>query len=122
VVHVRAKDAVGQYGERVAVRRLTEAGMTVLDRNWRCRSGEIDVVARDGDCLVVCEVKTRRSVRSGTPLEAVTPEKVARLRRLAGEWLAAHPGLNPRQVRLDVVAVTVADRGPATVQHVAGVS
>ncbi|ABS02895.1 YraN family protein [Kineococcus radiotolerans] len=122
MVHVRAKDAVGQYGERVAVRRLTEAGMTVLDRNWRCRSGEIDVVARDGDCLVVCEVKTRRSVSAGTALEAVTPQKLARLRRLTGEWLAAHPGVNPPRVRLDVVAVTVPERGPATVQHVAGVS
>jgi putative endonuclease len=121
VVHVRAKDAVGQYGERVAVRRLTEAGMTVLERNWRCRLGEIDVLARDGDCLVVCEVKTRRSVTAGTALEAVTPEKVARLRRLAGEWLKAHPGVHPGQVRLDVVAVTLPDRGPAQVQHVAGV-
>jgi putative endonuclease len=120
-VHVRAKDAVGQYGERVAVRRLTEAGMTVLDRNWRCSLGEIDVVARDGDCLVVCEVKTRRSVRAGTALEAVTPRKVARLRRLTGEWLKAHPGVDPARVRLDVVAVTVSDRGPAAVQHVVGV-
>lgn len=118
---MRAKDAVGQYGERVAVRRLTEAGMTVLERNWRCRLGEIDVLARDGDCLVVCEVKTRRSVRAGTALEAVTPDKVARLRRLAGEWLKAHPGVHPGQVRLDVVAVTLGERGPGQVQHVRGV-
>lgn len=116
-----AKDAVGQYGERLAARRLTEAGMTVLERNWRCRTGEIDLLARDGDCLVVCEVKTRRSTSAGTALEAVTPEKVARLRRLAGEWLKAHPGVHPGQVRLDVVAVTLAERGAPQVQHVAGV-
>src|SRR3954465_4899441 len=79
---MRATDAVGDYGERVAQRFLTEQGMTVLCRGWRCGQGEIDLVAVDGDCLVVCEVKTRRSVLAGTPLDAVTPAKLARLPRL----------------------------------------
>ncbi len=117
-----AKDEVGRYGERLAARRLGEAGMTVLQTNWRCRAGEIDIVARDGDCLVVCEVKTRRSTRAGSPVEAVTPAKVARLRRLAGEWLQAHPGLRLPRVRLDVVAVTLPVRGAAHVEHLRGVS
>ncbi|WP_432491673.1 YraN family protein [Kineococcus auxinigenes] len=119
---MRAKDGVGRYGERLAARRLTEAGMTVLETNWRCPGGEIDIVARDGDCLVVCEVKTRRSTRAGSAVEAVTPAKVARLRRLVGQWLSAHPGLRPTGVRLDVVAVTLPARGAPLVQHLRGVS
>ena len=119
---MRAKDGVGRYGERLAARRLGETGMTVLETNWRCRAGEIDIVARDGDCLVVCEVKTRRSTRAGSAVEAVTPAKLARLRRLAGEWLRAHPEQRPPSVRLDVVAVTLPARGAAHVQHLRGVS
>ncbi|WP_167588240.1 YraN family protein [Kineococcus rubinsiae] len=118
---MRAKDGVGRYGERVAARRLQEAGMVVLERNWRCALGEIDIVARDGGCLVVCEVKTRRGTGTGTPAEAVTPAKVVRLRRLAAQWLAEHD-VHPADVRLDVVAVLVAERGPAQVEHLRGVS
>ena len=64
---MRAKDGLGAYGEQVAAAHLVASGMTVLERNWRCPQGEIDIVARDGDVLVVCEVKTRSSARrSGT--------------------------------------------------------
>lgn len=113
--------ALGAYGERLAVDRLVAAGMSILDRNWRCRDGEIDIVARDGDALVVCEVKTRSGVQFGSPLEAVTPEKAARLRRLAAGWLAAHE-VHPASVRIDVVAVVRPARGPAEVEHVRGVA
>src|SRR4051812_50043004 len=109
---MRATDAVGDYGERVAQRFLTEQGMTVLCRGWRCGQGEIDIVAVDGSCLVVCEVKTRRSVLAGTPLDAVTPEKLARLRRLAAAWLADHGG-GYAEGRIDAVRVLVPRRrGP----------
>ncbi|WP_432565580.1 YraN family protein [Kineococcus sp. SYSU DK003] len=118
---MRAKDAVGQYGERVAAQRLAEAGMDVLVRNWRCRHGEIDILARDGDCLVVCEVKTRRSTSAGTPAEAVTPDKVRRLGELAQEWLKTRPDVQPAAIRFDVVAVTPAPRGAAHVEHLRGV-
>ena len=67
MVGIRAKDALGAYGERVAVAHLVAAGLTVLDRNWRCPLGEIDIVARDGDVLVVCEVKTRSSTWRRSP-------------------------------------------------------
>lgn len=117
-----AKDGVGRYGERVAARILAEAGMVVLDRNWRCREGEIDVLARDGETLVVCEVKTRRSETSGTALEAVTEEKLAKLRVLAEVWLAQHPDVGRVNVRFDVVAVTPAERGAAAVSHLRGVA
>src|SRR5690348_6271287 len=58
---LRPSAALGRYGEALAVRYLREQGMEVVDRNWRCEIGEVDIVARDGDCLVICEVKTRRS-------------------------------------------------------------
>ena len=108
--------ALGSYGERVAVRALTEAGLQVLDRNWRCRDGELDVVARDGDALVFCEVKTRRGTGFGHPVEAVTPVKQRRLRLLAQRWLSAHDEHAP-DLRFDVVGVHVPVVGPAQVTH-----
>ncbi|KQX63731.1 YraN family protein [Angustibacter sp. Root456] len=116
-----AKDAVGRYGEDVAARHLVELGYQLLHRNWRCELGEIDIVARDGDCLVVCEVKTRRSGAFGHPAEAVTSRKAARLRRLAARWLQ-ETGLHPPQVRIDVVAVMRPPSGPATVEHLRAVA
>src|SRR5256714_15685983 len=84
----RAKDAVGAYGERVAVRYLVDQGMVLLDRNWRCGAGELDAVLRDGEVIVFAEVKTRRSGRFGTPAEAVVPANVGRLRRAGPLWVA----------------------------------
>lgn len=118
---MRAKDGVGAYGERVAVRYLTERGWTVLDRNWRSRSGELDIVARDGDEVVFVEVKTRSGTGYGHPAEAVTAAKVARLRRLAAEWLAAHD-VHTAGVRIDVLAVLRSRRGAATVEHLKAVA
>jgi len=116
-----AKDAVGRYGERVAAAHLVDAGWTVLDRNWRGRGGELDVVALDGDVLVAVEVKTRRGTAYGHPAQAVTAAKLARLVRLTGEWLATHD-VRARSVRIDVVAVLVARAGAARVEHLRGVS
>jgi putative endonuclease len=81
------------------------AGYDVLDRNWRCRDGEIDLVASRGDTLVFCEVKARASTRFGTPFEAVTPSKQRRLRNLALRWLTDH-GTHRRTMRFDVASVT----------------
>src|SRR5690606_20952724 len=100
----KVTQAVGAYGERLAARHLVEAGLVVLERNWRSRSGEIDIIARDGDVLVLCEVKTRRGFGYGRPSEAVGRRKLARLRQLAGEWLAQSQ-VRPREVRFDVVEV-----------------
>jgi len=114
--------ALGRYGEALAVRYLREQGMEVLDRNWRCEHGEVDVVARDGDCIVICEVKTRRSAWFGEPVEAVTFAKAMRLRRLAAAYLA-RPGGGARaaQVRVDVVGILCRPGRPAVVRHVVGV-
>ncbi|MFI6279473.1 YraN family protein [Streptomyces sp. NPDC050988] len=119
----KARNALGKYGEDLAARRLTESGMTVLQRNWRSgRTGEIDIVARDGDALVVCEVKTRRTGTFEHPMAAVTPVKAQRLRGLAERWLQEHGGAPPGGVRIDVVGVLLPDRGAAVVEHVRGVA
>jgi putative endonuclease len=117
---VRTTDAVGDYGERLAVRHLESLGYRVLERRWRCARGEIDILAVDGRCLVACEVKTRRSVAAGGPLEAVTAAKVARLRRLTAAWLQQQDASWP-DVRIDVIGVRLRSRGPAEVEHVRGV-
>jgi putative endonuclease len=115
--HAQRK-ALGDFGERVAVRFLTDLGFTVLDRNWRCSDGELDIVAIDGGDLVVCEVKTRTSGRFGTPFEAVTEDKAHRLRRLGWRWVREHRDLaGGRPVRVDVIAVMAGARGAAEVDH-----
>jgi putative endonuclease len=115
----RAKDGVGSYGERVAVAYLIGQGMVLLDRNWRCPAGEIDAVLRDGEVLVIAEVKTRRCGDFGPLAEALVPAKVARLRRLAVLWLA-QSRVHPREVRFDVVSVLPQRRGAAAVEHLRG--
>lgn len=117
---MRAKDAVGRYGEDVAEKHVLAAGWRVLDRNWRCRDGEIDLVGLDGDELVVVEVKTRRSTAYGHPAEAVTRLKLARVRRLAAAWLADHD-VRPSSVRVDVIAVLLPRSGAPVVEHLVGV-
>jgi putative endonuclease len=113
---MRATDAVGAYGERVAEAHLRGQGMVILDRNWRCPAGELDIVAREGDVLVFCEVKTRRGVGFGHPVEAVTGVKQRRLRTLAHRWLAAHDEHAP-ELRFDVVGILVRPDRPAVVTH-----
>jgi putative endonuclease len=116
-----ARRALGAYGESLAARHLVDRqGMVLLDRNWRCDAGEIDLVLRDGPVLVVCEVKTRTSVACGTPHEAVDDAKLARLRRLAVRWMVDH-GIRVPDVRVDLVAVLRPRRGPAVVEHVRGI-
>ncbi|WTR14047.1 YraN family protein [Streptomyces sp. NBC_00138] len=120
---MNARGALGRYGEDVAVRALRDAGLTVLDRNWRCgRRGEIDILASEGDALVVCEVKTRREGPFQHPMAALTPDKVTRLRALAERWTAEHGGAPPGGVRIDLVGVVLPARGAARVEHVRGVA
>jgi putative endonuclease len=96
---------LGRAGEDLAATWYAERGWRVVARNWRSgRTGELDVVALKGDVLVVCEVKARTTEAFGTPLEAVTPTKQARIRRLAAAYLATS-GVRARRVRFDVAAV-----------------
>ena len=113
--------ATGGYGESSAALFLTGLGMVVLDRNWRCVAGELDLVLRDGSVLVFCEVKTRASAAFGAPLEAVTRSKVARMRRLAARWMDEH-GVYADEVRLDLVGVQLDVTGPGRFDHVRGVA
>jgi putative endonuclease len=115
----KLRQGVGAYGERLASRYLQAAGLVVLDRNWRCGAGEVDLILRDGDDVVFCEVKTRRSGRFGTPAEAVGAAKVRRLRRVAASWLA-QSAIHPREVRFDVVSVLPQPRGASLVEHLRG--
>jgi putative endonuclease len=116
---MRAKDVLGRSGEQAAAEYLESAGLRILDRNWRCAVGEIDVVAAGGDVLVVCEVKARRGERFGSPLEAVTPAKAARLYRLGAEWAVAN-GYSYARLRVDVVSIVLSPGGGRQVRHVAG--
>lgn len=113
------RNALGAYGERVAATHLAEAGLELLDRNWRCSEGELDLVLREGDTLVVCEVKTRTGESGAAPHEAVTPAKLERLQRLAERWQVER-GVRAPEVRIDLVAVHHPRRGAARVQHVRG--
>lgn len=97
---------LGARGEHHACAYLSAQGYRVVATNWRCREGEIDIVALDGDEVVVIEVKTRRSSRFGPAIEAVTHEKHLRLRRLAALWMREHE-VRASGVRLDVVGVEI---------------
>jgi putative endonuclease len=111
------RQALGAYGERVAAQHLSRLGLVILDRNWRCPDGEVDLILRDGDDIVFCEVKTRTSARFGSPAEAVTGRKVRKLRRLAGQWLA-EAGIHSPSLRFDVVEVRPQPRGATQVTHI----
>ncbi|MFI9275336.1 YraN family protein [Kitasatospora sp. NPDC052896] len=145
-----AHTALGRYGEEVAARRLGLDGLQVLERNWRCSDGELDIVALDGETVAVCEVKTRSERGFQQPPEAIGPAKAERLRRLAQRWLserwplhfgllaervaggapAAEPAVPPADqavplppggVRIDLVCVVSRIRGAALVEHLRGV-
>ncbi|GAA1606778.1 YraN family protein [Actinoplanes couchii] len=109
--------AIGAYGERRAARLLEESGLELLQRNWRCAEGEIDLILRDGDDVVFCEVKTRRTAAFGPPAAAVDHRKVRRLRHLAARWLT-ESGVRAAKVRFDVVEVLPQPRGAALVSHI----
>ncbi|WP_267881125.1 YraN family protein [Streptomyces niger] len=116
------RSGLGRYGEDLAARWLTAHGMRVLDRNWRCRFGEIDIVAAEADAFVACEVKTRRAGPYEHPMAAVTPTKARRLCLLAEHWTAAHGGPPAGGVRIDVIGVQLPTRGAPVVTHVRGVT
>jgi putative endonuclease len=115
-----AKDVLGKEGEQVAVGYLEGCGFRILDRNWRCVDGEIDIVAAERRTFVVCEVKTRSGTRYGTPLDAVGQDKRRRLRRLSAQWLSAH-GIRFDQIRMDLLGLLRDGADGFTIEHIRGV-
>jgi putative endonuclease len=120
----RERQALGARGEDLAVAELRRQGLEVVGRNWRCRLGEIDVIATETvagrTTVVFCEVKCRSGLGFGDPLEAITWAKLRRLRSLAAEWLRVHD-VGRVAVRLDAVGVLLARGQPPKVTHVRGV-
>ena len=110
---------LGIAGEDAVARWYEAAAYEVLDRNWRCRDGELDLIVRRDSALVFCEVKTRASTRFGAPVEAVTVTKQRRLRTLAARWLADHEARR-RTLRFDVASVTRAPDGELVVEVLEG--
>jgi putative endonuclease len=111
-----AKDELGKRGETLAASHLVASGYEVVERNWRCKIGEIDIIATKDDELVFVEVKTRSSLAFGHPLEAITVQKLARLRQLAGAWCDAHPG-HHRRIRIDAIAIIAPTHGLVEIEH-----
>jgi putative endonuclease len=120
------KDEVGRLGEELAACHLNKLGWQILDRNWRGTRGELDVVAHKDGTLVGVEVKTRSSLRFGEPVLGIDFAKVARLKRLLGQWMAEHRGSAPQftEVRLDAISVLLpAAPGEFTkIDHIQGIS
>ncbi|MCJ0976505.1 YraN family protein [Rhodococcus sp. ARC_M12] len=108
---------LGARGEQLAVRHLEDIGLEVIERNWRHRTGELDIIARDGDAVVFVEVKTRSGIGYGTPAEAVTYTKQTRIRGLALHWLSLQQGPWV-QIRFDVIAIVVGRDGSPVITHV----
>jgi putative endonuclease len=96
---------LGNAGETAVAAWYESAGYHVVERNWRCRDGELDLIVRRGRAFVFCEVKSRSSDAFGAPVEAVTRAKQTRLRHLAARWLADHAGVRAMEIRFDVASV-----------------
>lgn len=101
---------LGRWGENLAASHLEAAGYTIVARNWRCRGGEIDLIAQDGDDIVFVEVKTRRGQTYGAPEEALTPHKAQKLLQLGRQYVSDHD-LADASWRIDLVAVELDERG-----------
>lgn len=107
---------IGERGEDAAAAYLERCGYTIVERNWRCSAGEVDIIALDGHDLVLCEVKTRRSPAKGSPDDAVTPAKQRRYARLAAAYLQ-HAGDLHANVRFDVISLLVIAEDRALLRH-----
>lgn len=114
------KDELGRLGETIAAGYLERCGLRIIDRNWRCKQGELDLVAIDGTQTVFVEVKARSSVAFGHPFEAITPVKLRRLRVLAGQWREQHPEATGGY-RIDAVAVLWEGEPQPKVEHLKGI-
>jgi putative endonuclease len=111
---------LGRIGEDIATSYLRSIGFVILDRNYRAHRVELDIVARDKSTLVFCEVKTRRTLNQGSPIEAITPIKLEHIRSAALAWLGAHR-IRVNGMRFDAIGILYAADGTHTVSHIRGV-
>ncbi|QIK62238.1 YraN family protein [Leucobacter viscericola] len=112
---------LGARGETIAAGYLEGLGFRILERNWRNSSGELDIIARDGGTLVAVEVKTRSGTGYGNPLEAITVQKMTRLRRLLLDWVRA-AGMRGAELRVDAVGITLRGDERPRIDHLRGIS
>lgn len=112
--------AIGRRGEEIAAQHLRALGHRILDRNWRSRDGELDLVTADAERIVAVEVKTRSSTAAGHPFEAIDARKLDRLHRLGAQWCAEHR-VSTRRLRVDVVGVVLRRGHDPRVEHLEGV-
>ncbi|HIY65343.1 MAG TPA: YraN family protein [Candidatus Agrococcus pullicola] len=117
---VDARTTLGRHGEELAANHLRSQGFTVIEQNWRCSAGELDIIARSGRRFVFVEVKTRRSTRFGHPLEAITREKALRLRALARAWMRERDASGP--IRIDAVGILLNGSTVDRLDHVEGIA
>lgn len=120
----QAAKRLGVRGEELAAAELQREGLTVLQRNWRCTVGEIDIVASESKAgrttVVFCEVKCRSGLGFGDPLEAITYAKLRKLRQLAAVWLA-ETDTRPDAIRLDAIGILLVRGSDPVVRHVRGI-
>lgn len=112
---------IGARGEMIAREHLERRGCTILAQNWRHRDGELDLIVRDGETVVAVEVKTRTGLGYGHPLEAITPRKAHRIRRLLGAWARAHTARGTR-LRVDAIGIVLRDGERPRLDHLQGVA
>lgn len=112
---------LGARGEALAASYLEGLGFRILDRNWRNRHGELDLVAQDRNALAAIEVKTRSGMGYGGPLEAITARKASRLRRLLLDWVRAHEA-NAPELRVDAIGIVLVRGEAPRIEHLRGIS
>lgn len=111
---------LGKIGEDIAAIYLQDLGYEILERNFRFKRVELDIVAQSGSTLVFCEVKTRRSLSHGFPSDAITPLKLQHIRTAALHWLGNHQSRH-RGIRIDAISVIYCDSEPPTISHIKGI-
>jgi putative endonuclease len=115
---VNNRQSLGNHGEDIAATYLTQLGYSIIERNFRIRYGEIDIVAKDGSTLVFVEVKTRRGRQYGLPEEAVTPRKIREIIQTSEFYCLKHPEYQGLQ-RIDVIAIEIDANGETErIEHI----
>ncbi len=113
------KRTTGQRGEDLAANYLTQRGFVIMERNYRCRWGEIDIICRQGGYLIFVEVRSKTTDRYGTPEESINRAKISRIRKTAMEYLTSHPERKPVKMRFDLIAITFKNK-QESINHIKG--